>query len=114
MSSLLIEDVAANGANLASFTAGEFFPEFGTSISTPIWAAMIALINNERAAKGKGPVGFINPTLYKNPQIFNDITSGNAPGCGTDGFKATLGWDPTTGLGTPNYPGLLDVLLKLP
>lgn len=25
-----------------------------------------------------------------------------------------LGWDPVTGLGTPNYPKLLDVFLNLP
>lgn len=72
------------------------------------------MINDERAARGKGPVGFINPTLYKNPQIFNDITSGCSPGCYTDGFAAAPGWDPTTGLGTPKYPELLKVFLDLP
>ena len=107
-------DVAANGAYLASFTAGQFYQQFGTSLSTPIWASLITMINDERTAKGKGPVGFINPTLYKNTQIFNDITSGYAPGCGTHGFAATPGWDPTTGLGTPKYPELLKVFLALP
>lgn len=107
-------DVAANGAYLASFTHGKFGPQFGTSLSTPIWASLITMINNERTAQGKGPVGFVNPTLYKNPHVFHDITSGYAPGCGTDGFAAEPGWDPTTGLGTPNYPELLKVFLALP
>ena len=39
---------------------------------------------------------------------------GDNPGCGTDGFNATIGWDPVTGLGTPNYPKLLAAWLALP
>jgi tripeptidyl-peptidase I len=40
---------------------------------------------------GKRPVGFVNPVLYANPQIFNDITAGKNPGCGTNGFSAVEG-----------------------
>ena len=40
------------------------------------------------------------------PDAFNDITTGNNPGCGTPGFNATQGWDPVTGLGTPNFEKL--------
>jgi len=94
--------------------AGKPSQQFGTSLAAPIWASLITLINNERAAAGKGSVGFINPTLYKNTQIFNDIVNGNAPGCGTAGFSTAPGWDPVTGLGTPKYPTLLSVLMKLP
>lgn len=61
-----------------------------------------------------GPVGFINPVLYEHPEVFNDITSGHNPGCGTYGFEAVEGWDPVTGLGTPNYPKLLELFLSLP
>ena len=52
---------------------------FGTSASTPVFAAMISLINAQRASVGKSSVGFINPTLYatQNRAYFNDITSGN-------------------------------------
>ena len=32
---------------------------------------------------------------------------GNNPGCGTQGFPALAGWDPVTGLGTPNYVAML-------
>jgi tripeptidyl-peptidase-1 len=77
-------------------------------------ASIIALINNARLDAGKGPVGFINPVIYANPQAFNDITSGSNSGCGTNGFNATKGWDPVTGLGTPDYEKLLKVFMELP
>jgi len=48
----------------------------GTSASTPIVAAVISRINEERMNAGKGPIGFLNPSLYANPEMFNDITSG--------------------------------------
>jgi len=48
--------------------------------------------------QGGSPLGFLNYWLYQNgasnPQIFNDITSGSNPGCGTNGFQAAKGWDP--------------------
>jgi len=56
----------------------------------------------------------LNPTFYAHPEAFNDITVGGNPGCGSDGFKAAPGWDPVTGLGTPNYQKLLKVVLSLP
>lgn len=83
-------------------------------IQTPTFAAVIALINEARLNAGKNPVGFINPVLYAHPEVMNDITIGNNPGCGTNGFNATKGWDPVTGLGTPNYSKLLDLYLSLP
>ena len=108
-------DVSANGAHFPMFVGGEFTPgEGGTSMSTPIWASIITMINQQRSCHGKGPVGFINPVIYKHPEVFNDITTGTAPGCGTAGFPVCEGWDAVTGLGTPNYPKLLKVFLDLP
>ncbi|KAG4026987.1 hypothetical protein MFRU_034g00470 [Monilinia fructicola] len=109
-----IPDVAANGDNIATFLNGKFVLNGGTSASTPIFASVINLINEERLALGKSTVGFINPVLYSNPQVLNDITNGSNPNCGTDGFSAVPGWDPVTGLGTPNYPKLLELFLDLP
>jgi tripeptidyl-peptidase-1 len=86
----------------------------GTSASTPIFAAIINRINEERLAVGKSTVGFVNPVLYKYPQIFNDVIEGNNSICDSVAFKAAEGWDPITGLGTPNYPKMLDVFMKLP
>jgi len=45
----------------------------GTSASTPIFASIINLINEKRLGAGKSTVGFINPTLYKNPHAFTDV-----------------------------------------
>ena len=95
-------DVAANGANYVVNVDGQFILVYGTSASAPTFGAVVTLINENRAQAGKGSVGFLNPTLYAHPEVLNDITSGNNPGCGTNGFTAVPGWDPVTGLGTPN------------
>jgi kumamolisin len=75
----------------------------GTSAVAPLWAGLVALINE---SLGK-PAGFINPLLYQNPTTsdFNDVTSGNN---GT--FSAGPGWDPCTGLGSPIGIGIAAVL----
>jgi tripeptidyl-peptidase I len=107
-------DVSANGANYLTVVDGKMAIIYGTSASAPTFGSIITLINEHRAHAGKGPVGFINPTIYAHADAFNDITSGNNPGCGTKGFTAVPGWDPVTGLGTPNYHKLLDVFMGLP
>ncbi|KAK4154902.1 peptidase S8/S53 domain-containing protein [Chaetomidium leptoderma] len=76
--------------------------------------AMVALINGERMRAGKGPVGFINPVLYAHPDMFEDVVEGKNPGCGTQGFNAVKGWDPVTGLGSPNYERMKRVFMALP
>lgn len=87
----------------------------GTSGAAPVFASMIALINNERLKAGKSALGFINPTLYANPGIFNDIRTGTNEGCGArPAFKANAGWDPVTGLGSPNFQKLQEVFRQLP
>ncbi|KAF2147631.1 aorsin [Myriangium duriaei CBS 260.36] len=109
-----IPDVAAVGDNIAVYVGGNFTLEGGTSASAPIFAGLVNRIVEERIRQGKGPVGFINPVLYENPWVLNDIKNGSNPGCGTNGFDAVEGWDPVTGLGTPNYPKMLDLFLSLP
>lgn len=106
-------DISANGANYVVAVDGEFELVYGTSASSPVVGSIITLINEQLVAAGKSPVGFINPVLYDNPDALNDITSGTNPGCGTEGFSAEPGWDPVTGLGTPNYEKLLQVFLSL-
>lgn len=66
--------------------------------SAPVFASMITLINEKRIQAGKSRVGFLNPTLYANPKVMNDIKNGSNPGCGTAGFEAAPGWDPLTGM----------------
>jgi tripeptidyl-peptidase-1 len=105
-------DVSAIGDKIAIFN--KLLPTLigGTSASAPVFAAILTRINEERLAAGKSTVGFVNPVLYQHPEAFFDITKGNNPGCNTNGFEAAAGWDPVTGLGTPNYPALLDVFMK--
>ncbi|TFK74739.1 subtilisin-like protein [Pluteus cervinus] len=109
-------DIAANGANYIIGIDGEFELVFGTSCSAPVTSSMITMINDARIARGKGPVGFLNPLLYSSAgrAALNDITMGGNQGCGTPGFQAIPGWDPVTGNGTPNFPKLLELLLSLP
>ncbi|MCJ1287426.1 hypothetical protein MMC26_006777 [Xylographa opegraphella] len=107
-------DVAANGAMFRAQTGGTDFHFYGSSLASPLFASVLTLINEERFKAGKGPVGFVNPTLYKNPEVLNDITNGTNVGCGTQGFHTARGWDPATGLGTPNYPDMLQLFMSLP
>jgi kumamolisin len=73
----------------------------GTSAVAPLWAALIARVNQ---LSGK-PGGFLNPQLYKNPQALRDIISGN-----NGDFAAASGWDACTGLGSPNGAALGGVI----
>ncbi|KAF8990974.1 peptidase S8/S53 domain-containing protein [Cyathus striatus] len=109
-------DISANGANYLIVADGQLALVAGTSASTPVIAAMITLINDARITAGKKPVGFINPSLYSPAfaSSFNDIVQGSNPGCGTNGFNASAGWDPVTGLGTPIFPKLMDAFMSLP
>ncbi|KAL8739876.1 MAG: hypothetical protein Q9190_007361 [Brigantiaea leucoxantha] len=106
-------DVAANGANYVVAVDGQITLIYGTSASSPTFGSIITLINEQRVNSGKKAVGFINPTIYANPTAFNDIVTGGNQGCGTAGFTAVSGWDPVTGLGTPNYAKLLSVFQAL-
>ncbi|KAL1966156.1 hypothetical protein VTN77DRAFT_4708 [Rasamsonia byssochlamydoides] len=105
-------DLAAVGDNVVIFNAGLPTLIGGTSAAAPVFAAILTRINEELLAQNKPTVGFVNPILYAHPEVFHDITSGDNPGCGTNGFNASVGWDPVTGLGTPNYPKLLDLFLS--
>jgi kumamolisin len=75
----------------------------GTSAVAPLWAGLIALMNQ---SLGKN-VGYVNSLLYsaKAAATFHDITSGN-----NGNYVAGPGWDACTGLGSPNGAALLSVL----
>lgn len=107
-------DISANGANYVVAVDGSLTLVYGTSASTPTFGSIITLINEQRAVAGKDSLGFLNPALYQNPDAFNDITIGGNQGCGTPGFSSVEGWDPVTGLGTPDYVKLEAALLALP
>ncbi|KIK66338.1 hypothetical protein GYMLUDRAFT_38149 [Collybiopsis luxurians FD-317 M1] len=72
------------------------------------------MVNDARLAAGKGPVGFISPIYSDNfKDAFNDITQGSNPGCNCTNTR-TEGWDPATGVGTPNVAKLIPLFLALP
>lgn len=84
----------------------------GTSAVAPLWAALVALLNQ---GLGK-PVGFVNPLLYQPPNNvkgFHDIVMGNNGSFTNDKkfYSAGPGWDACTGWGSPNGTELLRALL---
>jgi subtilase family serine protease len=96
---------------------GGWFIVGGTSSGSPQWAGIVAIADQ---LNGK-PLGFINPALYaigndssRYANDFFDVTTGNnglnAPAI--PGFPATIGWDPVTGLGTPNAANLVPDLVS--
>lgn len=93
-------DVAANGVNYVVYVDGVPTLVFGTSCSTPVFSSILSTINQARLNIGKSVVGFVNPVLYAHPEMFNDITLGDNPGCGTNGFEAVEGWDPVVSSST--------------
>ncbi|KAA1472281.1 family S53 protease [Dentipellis sp. KUC8613] len=96
-------DISATARNHETVFRGQQIMTSGTGTSSTVVTSIVALLNDELIAAGKSPLGFLNPFLYAHPEAFTDITSGNNGGCFTDGFNAVEGWDPVTGLGTPDY-----------
>ena len=110
-------DVAANAnftfyvcADQEACTANHYG---GTSFAASMWAALIALADQGRASQGLPTLGYINPGLYTigsgsgYDTAFHDITSGG----NSDG--STVGYDLSTGWGSPNGPGLISALVGL-
>lgn len=106
-----VPDVAIDaGSELAIVQDDFLFPVGGTSASTVIWAGLLADADTAHAAA----LGFVDPTLYqiydRAPSVgaFHDVTSGS------NGYRAGAGWDPVTGLGSPNFGRLAPLLAATP
>lgn len=108
-----VPDIAGDAAPASGYRVlcdGQQFPDpanrippvGGTSAVAPLWAALVARLNQGLAK----PAGFLNPLLYKMPAAaFHDVTSGN-----NGDYASRKGWDPCTGLGTPDGSALLKAL----
>ena len=99
-------DVSADAAQetgAAIRYMGKWIAAGGTSLATPEWAAMTALIDQHLRSAGRKPAGFANPLLYQlyrsSPRYrpFHDVTVGS-----NDYYPAGPGYDMVTGLGTPD------------
>ena len=93
--------------------AGGWFIVGGTSCSAPQWAGLVAIADQ---IAGHG-LGLINPTLYKiatsasyGTDFFDVTTGNNQADPAIPGYHATTGWDPVTGLGTPDAATLVPAL----
>jgi tripeptidyl-peptidase-1 len=109
-------DVSVQGWNFQIVVGGEVGLVGGTSASSPTFAAIIALINNQLVAAGKPVLGFLNPFLYSTASTaFTDITIGKNSGfvcpATSVAFSAAVGWDALTGFGTPVFSELLAAAL---
>jgi kumamolisin len=112
-----VPDVSADAAQESGYIVvvdGESFPGSGrnppvggTSAACPLWAALIARLNQSLHTK----LGFVNTRLYQvhaAAAALNDITQGN-----NGDYHAGPGWDACTGLGTPNGENLLTALTHM-
>jgi hypothetical protein len=109
----------SSAVQYACEVGGSKFIASGTSAATPVIAGFFSNINAARLALGKGSLGWVTPSLYAHSKSFvNDITVGHnycviGGNCCPQGFVAAKDWDPTTGLGSPNYGRMHDVLVEL-
>jgi subtilase family serine protease len=88
----------------------------GTSVGTPQWAAIVALAD-EMAGRRLGDVNKILYHIGKSADYgsaFHDMTVGNNSITTITGYAAATGWDPITGLGTPNAANLIPLLAGRP
>lgn len=111
-------DVSALGHNYLVRRDNSWESVDGTSCSSPVWAGLISLWNDYEAKNGRPTLGFINPLIYQaygnSTATFNDIVNGGnkctESQCCEFGFPTAVGWDPVTGLGSPNFSTLYDFI----
>jgi len=116
-------DISANGDYFLiryTYKGKDWASSSGTSCSTPVIGGLFSLFNSKLLSKGKPPLGFVTPLLYtmakEQPNTFTDITLGNNAWSRLEkckyGWQATKGWDPASGLGTPDFPNMVAYLEK--
>lgn len=105
-----VPDVAGNADPVTGYKIvanGQSTAVGGTSAVAPLWAGLIARLAQQSGKR----FGLLQPLIYAGLAAgtpapgFNDVTSGN-----NGAYQAAAGWDPCTGLGSPNAPALLAVL----
>jgi subtilase family serine protease len=107
-----VPDIAGD-ANTDNYICGQGHCDGGwggTSFASPIWAGFIALVNQQAAAEGKPPVGFLNPALYGigaaiAAHAYHDELHGKS-----GLYHSTRGYDLVTGLGSPRGQSFINAL----
>ena len=114
-----LPDVAAvgdpyTGYSIYSAYEGGWLAIGGTSLSSPLWAGMMSIINADRVAGSLPREGYYDPSLYAaSPQAsFHDIVSGNNSTNKVKGFKAGTGYDNVSGWGSVNLGKLLPAVTQ--
>lgn len=106
--------VASGNPGLSIHVRGRFAAYGGTSVAAPIWAGVLAHVDAARAAAGKPRLGAANAALYAAAKgagsPFRDVTKGENGYAGVPGFSAGKGWDPVSGLGSPDVKKLMKKL----
>ena len=102
-------DVALNaGMGYWYLWLNRWYSNTGTSFASPVFAALMTVVNDARESHGKPHVGFLNRQLYTVPEVqasFRDITVGYTPK-----HRSGKGWDMVTGWGAPDAEGLYRTL----
>mmetsp|Transcript_135285 Transcript_135285/g.201196 ORF Transcript_135285/g.201196 Transcript_135285/m.201196 type:complete len:558 (+) Transcript_135285:16-1689(+) len=111
-------DISTIGTGFVVYTKGVHNPVGGTSAATPTFGSILSMINSNRIAAGQPVLGYALPFIYQawseNDEAFLDITESQLQdeGCCGGRFDTVPGWDPYTGLGTPNYSVLLELAMS--
>jgi len=105
-------DVSAMAVGYPVVCSGKAYLISGTSCASPVFAGIIALLNEDLLNNGQSTLGFLNPWLYseKVSNSLVDVVSDYNEGCTAIGWAAAEGWDPVTGIGYPNFGNLRDLL----
>ena len=122
-------DISTLGHNLLFVLGGVLGTVDGTSASGPVAAGLLTLINDALLHQGLPPLGLVNPLLYSlaasQPAAFNDIVMGSnfdgdwQPQCAQYdslcpyGFTTQPGWDPVSGIGSPNFVVIRDAAVEM-
>lgn len=107
-----VPDVAADADPATGYNVrfdGQSAPIGGTSAAAPLWAALIALINQKLGRR----VGFVNPSLYAkagSPAFHVIVAGDNKVGDKKVGYSAGQPWSACTGLGTPDGQEIAKIL----
>ena len=123
-----IPDVSMYGGEFPIILGATLGFVVGTSLSAPLFAAIISILNQQTLDAKQATIGFANPLLYamaaSSPATFNDIISGDnicpissvrgSTTCASvcQGYSAARGWDPVTGLGVPNVGAMQAALAQ--